>query len=318
MSSIPTTLPQVAEGTGAVAKINELLDAATQTMVGARNVATSALLTWGYLGGRFNGITIANGTVTLTASTTNYIVMKKSDGVVSVSTATTNWNDTANYWRLYQVVVGATAVTSALDERSSQFGLLGVPNGSTLTNPMTTAEDLIKGGASGTPARLAPGSNGQVLTIAGGVVGWGNVSGTGDVVGPAGATADRIAVFDGATGKLLKDGGKTVAGLRAPSIQSVVSAATVTPTFSDDIVKVTAQAAALALANPTGTAIDGLGIVIRIKDNGTARAISYGTQYRAIGITLPATTVVNKTLYLACIWNADDTKLDVVAVGQEA
>lgn len=105
---------------------------------------------------------------------------------------------------------------------------------------------------------------------------------------------------------------------RAPAIQSVVSAATVTPTFSDDMVKITAQAAALTLANPTGTAIPGLGMVIRIKDNGTARAISYGTQYRAIGVTLPTTTVISKTLYLACIWNATDTKMDVLAVGQEA
>lgn len=104
----------------------------------------------------------------------------------------------------------------------------------------------------------------------------------------------------------------------APSIQSVTSSATVTPTFSDDMVKITAQAAALALANPTGTAIPGHGMVIRIKDNGTARAISYGTQYRAVGVTLPTTTVVGKTLYLAMIYNSDDTKWDVVAVAQEA
>lgn len=42
-----------------------------------------------------------------------------------------------------------------------------------MTNPMTTAEDLIKGGASGTPTRLAVGSNGQCLTVSGGSVGWG-------------------------------------------------------------------------------------------------------------------------------------------------
>jgi hypothetical protein len=103
-----------------------------------------------------------------------------------------------------------------------------------------------------------------------------------------------------------------------PNVQAVTSSATVTPTFSNDLVKVTAQAAALALANPTGTAVDGLGMVIRIKDNGTARAITYGTQYRALGVTLPTTTVVSKTLYLAMVYNADDTKWDVVAVGQEA
>jgi hypothetical protein len=104
----------------------------------------------------------------------------------------------------------------------------------------------------------------------------------------------------------------------APSIQTVASAATVTPTFADDQVNITAQAAALALANPTGTAIPAWGLVIRIKDNGTARAISYDTQYRAIGVTLPTTTVISKTLYLGLIYNSTDTKWDVVAVAQEA
>ena len=36
-------------------------------------------------------------------------------------------------------------------------------------------------------------------------------AGTGDVVGPSGAIADRIAVYNGTTGKLIKDGGITVA-----------------------------------------------------------------------------------------------------------
>jgi len=142
--------------------------------------------------------------------------------------------------------------------------------------------------------------------------------GSGDVTGPASSTADRIAVFDGTTGKAIKDGGRTIASLRAPAIQSVTSSATVTPTFADDMVIITAQAAALTLANPTGTAINGLGIVIRIKDNGTARGISYGSQYRAIGVTLPTTTVVGKTTYLAMIYNATDTTWDVVAVGTQA
>lgn len=114
----------------------------------------------------------------------------------------------------------------------------------------------------------------------------------------------------------------TLALLRAffkkPAVQAITSSATVTPTFSDDLVKITAQAAGLTLANPTGTAIAGHGLVIRIKDNGTARAISYGTHYRAVGVTLPTTTVLGKTLYLAMIYNSDDTKWDVVAVAQEA
>jgi hypothetical protein len=112
--------------------------------------------------------------------------------------------------------------------------------------------------------------------------------------------------------------GQALAALAvSPNIQSVASSATVTPTFSNDQVNITAQAAGLTLANPTGTAVDGWGMAIRIKDNGTARAISFGTQYRAIGVTLPTTTVVSKTLYLGMIFNNSDTKWDVVAVAQE-
>ncbi|MGJ7512336.1 DUF2793 domain-containing protein [Variovorax sp. GT1P44] len=112
--------------------------------------------------------------------------------------------------------------------------------------------------------------------------------------------------------------GSSLSGLsRSPNVQAVTSSATVTPTFSNDAVKITAQAAGLTLANPTGTAIDMLGMVIRIKDNGTARAISYGTQYRALGITLPTTTVISKTTYIAMVYNSDDTKWDCVATGTE-
>lgn len=308
-----TIFQQIAAALNWNVRVNENFVSVSPAGLYGVNPATTTGLTLGYLGGNFNGVAVANGTVALTASTTNYVVAHRTTGAVTAATSTTNWNNVATYLKLHQVVTGSSTITS-IDDRRQSFG----DQGGFLANPMTTAEDLIKGGASGVPTRIGVGSNGQVLTISGGSVGWGSVAGTGDVVGPASATDSRIATYDGATGKLLKDGGKTIAELRAPSIQSVTSSATVTPTFTDDIVKVTAQAAALTLANPTGTAIDGLGIVIRIKDNGTARAITYGSQYRAIGVFLPTTTVISKTLYLACIWNSDDTKFDVVAVGQEA
>ena len=61
---------------------------------------------------------------------------------------------------------------------------------------------------------------------------WTNITsggGVGDVVGPASAVDDHIATFDTTTGKLIQDGGKTIAELRSPAIQSVTSSATVTP-----------------------------------------------------------------------------------------
>jgi len=101
--------------------------------------------------------------------------------------------------------------------------------------------------------------------------------------------------------------------------QTVVSSATVTPSWdNDDIVTITAQAVGLTLANPSGTPTDGQAIVIRILDNGTGRTITYGAAYRAIGVTLLTTTTASKTSYLGGFWNAADSKFDITAVGEEA
>lgn len=105
------------------------------------------------------------------------------------------------------VVSGLTAtnVQDAIDE------LAGGGGGGGMANPMTTGGDVIIGGVSGAPARLAVGTNGQVMTVVSGAPAWAAPgAGSGDVSGPAFATADRIAVFDGTTGKLLKDGGQSI------------------------------------------------------------------------------------------------------------
>lgn len=85
-----------------------------------------------------------------------------------------------------------------------------------------------------------------------------------------------------------------------------------------DQFEVTAQAGALKLNNPGGTPLGGQKLIVRIKDNGTARALTYDTQFRALGNALPSTTVLSKTLYLGFIYNATDTKWDLVATAQEA
>ena len=56
------------------------------------------------------------------------------------------------------------------------------------------------------------GNAGKVLTTDGSHANWATVSGTGDVVGPASATANAVALFDGTTGKLLKDSGLALSG----------------------------------------------------------------------------------------------------------
>ena len=139
MANSTSPVPQVLEGLNAVAKINQLVDAMSQGLIGGRNWATSSLLTWGFLGGRVAGIDVANGTLTLTGSTTNYIVMARATGVVSVATTTTNWNDSVNYWRLYSVVTSSTTWTSYTDERFGAAGLFGVGGVSFLGGTLTSA-----------------------------------------------------------------------------------------------------------------------------------------------------------------------------------
>lgn len=101
----------------------------------------------------------------------------------------------------------------------------------------------------------------------------------------------------------------------ATTVTSVASTATLTPNILlGDVFLVTAQAVGLTVANPTGTAIDGQKMIIRIKDNGGAQTIAWGTAYRAsTDLTLPTTTIAGKTLYCGFMWNAADSEWDLIA-----
>lgn len=106
---------------------------------------------------------------------------------------------------------------------------------------------------------------------------------------------------------------------RYHGVSTTTTLATLTPSAAVNQFNLTAQAGTLAIANPTpANMADGQSLLIRVKDNGTARTISWDTYYRAVGVTLPLTTVVGKVLYIGAKWNATETKFDVFAVGQEA
>lgn len=80
---------------------------------------------------------------------------------------------------------------------------------------------------------------------------------------------------------------------------------------------ITALSSAMTLQAPSGVPQNGNTLIVRIKDNGTARAISYNSIYRGIGFALPTSTVANKTIYLGAIYNSSAEKWDVIAVPQE-
>ena len=59
-------------------------------------------------------------------------------------------------------------------------------------------------------------------------------------------------------------------------------------------------------------------LIIRIKDDGTARAITWGTGFEAKGVALPTTTVISKVLTVGFIYDSVTSKWGCVASAQEA
>lgn len=102
-------------------------------------------------------------------------------------------------------------------------------------------------------------------------------------------------------------------------VGTVADAATITPTADDsDVYTVTALAQAATIAAPSGTPTNGQTLVIRLLDNGTARALTWDAIYAVIGTTLPTTTTLSKYTYVGCMYNTASTKWDVLAVQTQA
>lgn len=95
---------------------NAFFDAVSQASFFGRRQSTTTGLTWGYYGGNIlvDGVLtqIANGTLALTASATNYIEITRA-GVISKNTV----GFTPGSIPLYSVVVGASTITSYIDYR---------------------------------------------------------------------------------------------------------------------------------------------------------------------------------------------------------
>lgn len=108
----------------------------------------------------------------------------------------------------------------------------------------------------------------------------------------------------GATHSLKGDPGTNV-----PSIVSTVTSNTITPTGTTDLVRPPALTAGLTVANPSSTPADGWPIVFELKDNGTARALTWGSKYANRISALPATTVAGKQHVVVVSYNAADDKL---------
>lgn len=134
---------------------------------------------------------------------------------------------------------------------------------------------------------------------------------------PTTLTASRTFTLpDASTTAVGTDAAQTITNKRLdPRVSSAASASSVTPDVSAyDQYNFTALAATLAINAPIGTPVDGNKLIFRILDNGTSQTLNWNGTYTAIGVVLPTTTTINKTTYVGCIYNANNTRWDVLAV----
>jgi len=128
----------------------------------------------------------------------------------------------------------------------------------------------------------------------------------------------------------------TVEGVVIPSISSTntltnkritkrvsTEASSATPTINTDNVdahSITALATAITsmTTNLSGTPTNFQKLIVRIKDDGTARAIAWGASFEAKGVALPTTTVISKVLTVGFIYDTVTSKWGCVASAQEA
>lgn len=140
---------------------------------------------------------------------------------------------------------------------------------------------------------------------------------------PVGLTGNRtlfVPDHDGTAATLA--GTETLTNKRVkPRITSVVSSATpAINTDACDVVTITALATAITslTTNLTGTPADGELLMIRFKDDGTARAITHGASFVAEGAALLTTTTVGKVSHELFIWDAVKSKWGCISASTES
>lgn len=129
-----------------------------------------------------------------------------------------------------------------------------------------------------------------------------------------GTTALHYAFWTNPGQIVIRDGTQILTNKRINPRVTTLNAPGATPTVatgSFDQINYTGLAAAITSMTTgiTGTPVDGQHLILRFKDNGTARTIAWGTSYVSSGTsTLLATTSINKTHLVELLYDSAATK----------
>lgn len=141
---------------------------------------------------------------------------------------------------------------------------------------------------------------------------------------PANTTVAALAATAITATTLATSGDVTVGGnIAITGTSRVVPATVVTSDGSNNITptkqrfSVTALDHAATILAPTWSPQEAMSGALKIKDNGTARALTWNANWVPIGVTLPTTTVLSKWLYVFYEYNAADSKWHVLGLARE-
>jgi len=223
-------------------------DAESPASFGGRRASTTTGTTWGYYGGKYiaggasPAITmLANGTIALTVSNTNYVEFDPVAGTVSANTTAF----TAGRVPLYTVVVGSSTITSYTDQRC-----WGAP-----FNPRVTVN--VAGNANVTLTRAQ--ANGQIIECTGALTG--NIQ----VIVPL--NPDEWTFYNNTSGAF----SLTVIGASGTGV--VVAQGTRAILYADGTNVVTVVSGAAGMTNPMTTAGD----IIDGGSSGTPQRLAIGS-----------------------------------------
>jgi hypothetical protein len=262
------------------------------------------------------GFVTGNGTATLTNKTISADSNTLSGIAASsfvLSNASGNIDGSAAAKAIPSGVVVGTTDTQTLTNKTLTSPVIGtIVNTGTLTLP-TSTDTLVGRATTDTLTNKTISADSNTLSgIAASSFVLSNASGNIDGAAAQKAIPTGVVVGNSDT--------QTLTNKRIdPRDVSAASASTLTPDVSaGDIYAYTALAAALTINAPIGTPTNGDKLIFRLLDNGTARALTWNATYVVIGVTLPTTTIANKTTYVGCIYNANNTRWDVIAVTTQA
>ena len=209
------------------------------------------------------------------------------------------------------------------------------------TSVLATSNDVGALGASGTAWS-------DLFLASGGVINWN--AGNATLTHSAGLLTSNVPISLGTSNALtsgtielghasdttiarVSAGVISVEGVTIPSISSTdtltnkritkrtgTTTSSATPTINTDNVdfySITALATAITsfTTNLSGTPTEAQTLWIAITDNGTARAITWGSSFESSGnVTLPTTTVISTRLDVGFVWNSATSKFRCVAV----